>query len=269
MTDTKGLLAVDLDGTAVGDDYRLKNLDRIAIQKAKEKGFVTAFVTGRRDMDMRSLDKEDYCVEYLVLNNGGKIIRCSDKKVIYNQRIPETECRTLIEYCMKEQLELHICDGSFWAVNIMTDETREYADDIKMIPQRYHNTQDIDMSEGLEGFMALRDFEKIGNYIDTYLSGIIYTLSEPECIDIMADGISKWKGIEIIADVEKIEKENIIAVGNFYNDMDMIKNAAIGIAVANAPEDVKKVADYVTERTNNENAIEEVVEQFCINPEKE
>ena len=49
----------------------------------------------------------------------------------------------------------------------------------------------------------------------------------------------------------------------------MIKNAAIGIAVANAPEDVKKVADYVTERTNNENAIEEVVERFCINPEKE
>ena len=85
----------------------------------------------------------------------------------------------------------------------------------------------------------------------------------------MADGISKWKGIGIIADVEKIEKENIIAVGNFYNDMDMIKNAAIGIAVANAPEDVKKVADYVTERTNNENAIEEVVERFCINPEKE
>ena len=151
----------------------------------------------------------------------------------------------------------------------MTDETREYADDIKMFPKRYHNTQDIDLREGLEGFMALRDFEKIGNYIDTYLSGIIYTLSEPECIDIMADGISKWKGIGIIADVEKIEKENIIAVGNFYNDMDMIKNAAIGIAVANAPEDVKKVADYVTERTNNENAIEEVVERFCINPEKE
>lgn len=260
----KKLLAMDLDGTAVGDDYQMGEITRSAIFKAKQAGYVTAFVTGRRDMDMRSLDRESYCVDYLILNNGGKIIRCGDDKVLYNHRIDTADCRMLMEYCLEHHLELHICDGLFWAVNLMTDETVEYASELKMIPESYNCMDDIDLKDGFEGFMALRDFEEVGRYIDLNLPAVTYTLSEPECIDIMAVGISKWDGIKRLAEIETVTGEHVIAVGNFYNDIDMIKNAAIGIAVANAPSDVKDVADYVTQRTNNEDAIAEVVERFCI-----
>ena len=70
----KGMLALDLDGTAVCDDYHMGEATKRAILLAREAGYVTAFVTGRRDMDMLTLDEDSLCVDYLILNNGGKIV---------------------------------------------------------------------------------------------------------------------------------------------------------------------------------------------------
>ena len=53
--------------------------------------------------------------------------------------------------------------------------------------------------------------------------------------------------------------KDIIAAGNYYNDIDMLRNAAIGIAVANSLDDVKAEADFVTERDNNHDAAAEII----------
>ena len=57
----------------------------------------------------------------------------------------------------------------------------------------------------------------------------------------------------------EICKEDIITVGNYYNDLDMLQHAAVGIAVANAVDDVKKEADFVTEKNNNQDAVAEII----------
>ena len=62
-----------------------------------------------------------------------------------------------------------------------------------------------------------------------------------------------------------IPHKDIIAVGNFTNDIEMVSYSGIGVAVKNASDDVKNVADYVTKRSNNENAIGEIVEKFILN----
>ena len=110
--------------------------------------------------------------------------------------------------------------------------------------------------------MAMRDWRQVGDYIEKNLSDVTYILSEPDCIDIMAAGISKWDGIKKLAAIERLTEDGIIAVGNFYNDVDMLRHAAIGVAAANSPEEVKAQADYVTDRTNNQDCVAEVVEKF-------
>lgn len=259
----KGMLALDLDGTAVRDDYRMGEATKRAILLAREAGYVTAFVTGRRDIDMLTLDEDSLCVDYLILNNGGKIVRCETKEVLYNHLISRKDCLKLMEYCLQQELELHVCDGTRWFVNVVTDSTREYAEELNTYPKLYCHAGEISCSGGVEGFMALRDWQKVGSYIERYLPGVTYILSEPDCIDIMAAGISKWDGIERLAALEQITGDDIIAVGNFYNDLDMIKHAAVGVAAANSPEEVKAQADYVTERTNNQDCVAEVVEKYC------
>lgn len=259
----KGMLALDLDGTAVRDDYRMGEATKRAILLAREAGYVTAFVTGRRDIDMLTLEADSLCVDYLILNNGGKIVCCETKEVLYNHLICQKDCLRLMEYCLEHGLELHVCDGIRWFVNIVTDSTREYAEELNTCPKIYGHAGEISCGEGVEGFMALRDWQQVGSYIEKNLPDVTYILSEPDCIDIMAAGISKWSGIKKLASLEQITEDDIIAVGNFYNDLDMIKHAAVGVAAANSPKEVRAQADYVTDRTNNQDCVAEVVEKFC------
>ena len=81
----------------------------------------------------------------------------------------------------------------------------------------------------------------------------------------MPRNVSKWKGIEKLAAQLDINYRDIITVGNYYNDIDMLKRANIGIAVNNSADEVKKVADYITERDNNHDVIEEIVNKLLKN----
>ncbi len=76
---------------------------------------------------------------------------------------------------------------------------------------------------------------------------------------MMAAGVSKWNGIEILAKRLGIQHKDIITVGNYYNDIDMLQHAAVGIAVANSLEPVKEEADYVTQNDNNHDAVAEII----------
>ena len=126
---------MDLDGTAVKDDYSMCQSSILAIQKAQKHGHVVCFVTGRRDVDMLSLGEEQYCVDYHILNNGGKIVHCKDKKVIVNKTIDNNASRQLIEYALNNNLQIHIVDGMTWQVSKMTKGTLDYASTLGVIPE--------------------------------------------------------------------------------------------------------------------------------------
>lgn len=259
---SRKLLAMDLDGTAICDDYSMGERSREAIERARAQGHVIAFVSGRRDVDMLTMGEEQWCVDYHILNNGGKILRCRDKEILYNDLIEPQACKKLIRYCLDTELQLQICSGMIWQVTCMTDRTMEYAREVGVIPEVFDSLEETGWQEGLEGFMATRDWEPVAEYIDQNLPEVYYVNSEPECIDIMAAGVSKWKGIEILAERLGIAHEDIITVGNYYNDIDMLQQAAVGIAVANSLEPVKAEADYITQNDNNHDAVAEIIEKM-------
>ena len=68
----------------------------------------------------------------------------------------------------------------------------------------------------------------------------------------MNSEVSKWNTIKSLTEKLGIDTKNIIAFGDDYNDIDMIKNAGIGIAMGNAEENVKKVANFVTDTNMND-----------------
>lgn len=253
------LLALDLDGTAVKDDYSMSISSIQAIKKAKEYGHIVSFITGRRDVDMLTLGPEQWGVNYHILNNGGKIVRCIDKKIMMNQTIDSNTSKVLINHCLKEGVQLHICNGMVWQVTKMTEGTMNYAKKVGVVPEVISKLNDV-VYENIEGFMATSDAEPVGKYIDECLPKLCYIHSEPGTIDIMANGVSKYNGIKALAEIEGIDNKDIIAVGNYYNDIDMIVKSGTGIAVANSLQPVKDAADYVTKEDNNHDAVKEIID---------
>ena len=75
-------------------------------------------------------------------------------------------------------------------------------------------------------------------------------------------GANKGYGVEFLCDFLGVPIENAVAIGDEENDISMIRNAGVGVAMKNAVQSVKDAADYVTEHDNNEDGVAEVIEKF-------
>ena len=86
--------------------------------------------------------------------------------------------------------------------------------------------------------------------------------SELNRIEFVNKGMTKLKAIKLILNKLKIDKENVVAIGDGENDIDMIKFAGYGIAMSNSPEIVKENADIVTKYSNNEDGVYYVINEL-------
>lgn len=85
--------------------------------------------------------------------------------------------------------------------------------------------------------------------------------SKPTYLEIMDTKASKSNALQFLIGRMNIRREEIIAMGDNYNDSEMIKFAGMGVAMGNAPDEIKAVADYVTD-TNNEDGVRKALEHF-------
>ena len=86
--------------------------------------------------------------------------------------------------------------------------------------------------------------------------------SEPFFIEIMPKNVDKATSLDRMLNSVGLTRDNAICCGDGFNDMSMIAYAGVGVAMANAKDEVKAVADVVTERTNDEDGLLEVVDKY-------
>ena len=257
------LLALDLDGTTVNRQGRLGEKTKTALMAARQQGHLVVFATGRRDIDMFSFWEESRFADFLLLNNGAKLMRTDTGEVLFNHVIDPETSKTLIETCLRENWQLHVTSGDYWAINKWNDGLQSYIDYLGTAPIRYASLAETPWQQ-VEGFMATADLKPICRYIDEAKLPLAYTLSEDSCVDIMTENISKWGGIREMMALLHIAPEQVIAAGDYHNDLPMIRGAGIGVAVANALPEVKAEADYVTENDCDHDAVAEIVEKFIL-----
>jgi len=82
-------------------------------------------------------------------------------------------------------------------------------------------------------------------------------------IDLMHKDASKGAALQKLAEKRGIPAENVMAIGNYYNDITMLTYAGLGVAMDNSPLDVKAAADAVT-ASNNEEGVKRALEKYCL-----
>ena len=85
--------------------------------------------------------------------------------------------------------------------------------------------------------------------------------SKPTYLEVMDLKGSKSNAVKFVSDRLGLDKSEIIAMGDNYNDIEMIKYAGMGVAMGNAPDEIKAIADYVTD-TNNNDGVQKALEKF-------
>ncbi|MDP4084322.1 MAG: Cof-type HAD-IIB family hydrolase [Bacillota bacterium] len=238
------LIALDMDGTLLNDEREISLANRQAIRDVQEKGIYVVLSTGRSILKCRHHAKSLELSSYLVTVNGSEI--WDDKEDLVERKIVQpVDIQFMWELSKQHKLK-------FWAISTS---------------QNWHN----EMPEDIHSV----DWLKFGFYVDDHNTKelIINTLqkknifeisnSHPKNIEVNALGINKANGLKTVCSKLGIQMEQVMAIGDSQNDLAMIQEAGIGVAMGNAQEIVKKAADWVT-NTNNEDGVALAIRKWVL-----
>ena len=257
----KRLLCLDLDGTLLDDHGRLGEASARALAQLRRIGHYICFASGRTDVDMHNQHKLCRNADFVLLYNGGKLVETATGQCLFSESVAEGSVQRLVGYCIQEGLQLYTFMGSQYAVTQMTSGVEAYARYTGVSPILLGSVE-ILANMRVDGFISVGDHQFVDAFIRAEGLPLRCIPSEPNCCDIIPAGGGKWKGIIRLATHVGVRPIDVVSVGNYTNDIEMLEGAGTGIAVANALESVKRAADYVTHRGNNEDAVEEIVQKF-------
>lgn len=261
------MLVLDLDDTLLSDDMNISNENKLAINKAMEKGVQIVFCSGRTNESMKKYidilgihSDKDFIISY----NGAKVDQISGKNIFYKP-IKKPLLTTLINIGYKYNVSTQLYTNNL-IVEEYKKETKKYEElsglkahiiesfnTIEVSTKVLYNSEDIDILNEMKKEIEIMYSDKVNTFF-----------SKPTYLEVLNIEANKGLGVKYLANVLNIDRKEIIAVGDSYNDLSMVEYAGMGVVVKNGREGVKKVADYITEKTNNENAIAEVINKYIL-----
>lgn len=259
------LMALDLDDSLLNDQLQISEKNRKAIQAAEAMGIHVVFCSGRAMESMMTYvndigvhEKEDYIISY----NGAAIDRLDGVRVFFKP-IEGDALIDLIKLGREYDIDVQLYTDKF-LIEKYTERSKRYEEltntpvevieDLTTIPSSIKVLYNYIANEKLEK-LRLEIIEKHGDKFNVFYS-------KPHYIEVLNKEANKGLAVQELARMLNIKREEVIAVGDGFNDVSMLDYAGLGVAVQNAPEGVKMVADYITKGTNNEDAIWEVYEKF-------
>lgn len=264
------ILAVDLDGTLTNSRKEITSGTREALRKMQEAGHILALATGRPVPGVmpvvRTLELEK-SGGYAIACNGGVLIDCKTGEHVYEKTLPRELVAEVFAFAEELGIGIYTYAGPGIVAGSRHDEHMEYAAAINHL-EIFHPEQPMDLVTGpvtkcmttVPVERALEIAEKIrGRFGDR----MTVLRSEPFFVEMIPAGVDKAQGIASLADRLGMDGRDVIACGDSFNDIAMLKYAGLGVAMANAQEPVKEVADVVT-LSNDEDGVARVIEKYML-----
>lgn len=247
------VIALDLDGTLTNNQKEVTTATKEALDNAMEQGARLVLASGRPVYGIVPVAKSlelDSKGGYILAYNGGQIIDCKTNEVLYSQYLPSDVIPLLYEYAKSKGYALLGYKGN----EIIT----ESPDDIYVKEESRINKMNVrkvdvltdeldakptkllmtgDPKDMLKAEEELR--EAVKDKIDVYRSA-------PFFMELVPKGIDKAKSLTRLLALLNLTPKDMMAFGDGYNDLSMLRLAGMGVAMANAAPEVRAEADFVT-----------------------
>ena len=260
------LVALDLDDTLLSKSLTVSPRTREAISRAMAKGVTVTVATGRMYCSALPYAQQLKLDVPLITYNGGLIRACFSGETIYHQPIDEEIAQGVLALFKEKG----------WYI-------QSYVDDVLYIADRNERAKYYETISGIEA-VALGDnfyamagkptkmlvlakenqMEEIAYTVQTLYGDQLYLCrSKPTYLELTHPKVNKGQALDFLATSLGITSDQVMAVGDSYNDLDMIKYAGLGVAMANAADEVKAAAQAVTGH-HDADGVAEAIETYIL-----
>lgn len=261
------LVAIDMDGTLLTPNLEISKPTIEVTRRAIDKGVMIILSTGR--MHLAALPFANTLqLDVPMITCNGALIKCAKTNEEYYKKIvPQKYVEEVIQYCVKNTLSVSIYhndeilildDQNIYIHKHFDKATPEYVDNIDEIYEK----PIIKLLIGCNNKNLLKYHTHL--LYEKYKDRLMFYFSLPHFVEIVSIEANKKNALEFLVDKFDINKEEVIAIGDNFNDMEMIKYAGLGVAMGNAPDYLKEVANYVT-HSNDEDGVKYILERFILN----
>lgn len=265
------LVATDLDDTLLNAQWEVSPANAEAIRRAVSQNVKVTLATGRMALSTRKYARQLELDIPIITYHGALVEQGLSGEILYRKVIPVDLAADIVENLRQRKIhhQVFIKDRIFvqqWnahaeAYSKMASVPVEETDIFTLLSKEQDGTEKIlcigDQAELQTTMAELRLL---------YGDKLHFTSSRADFFDMVHPEVNKGNALKALAEQWGINRDEVMAVGDSLNDLEMLQYAGVGVAVANAHPAVKKAADYITD-SNREDGVAKAIQRFVLDPE--
>ncbi|MDR1144370.1 MAG: Cof-type HAD-IIB family hydrolase [Spirochaetaceae bacterium] len=266
------LLALDLDDTLLRSDLSISYRTRNAIRKAEARGVTVVLASSRapaaleRFSALLGLNKKS---GYLIANNGTIIQESHTGAFISDVRISPEAALLIFDMADAEGFAVQIYDDDIMYIS-RSNEFAEYDQKITGLRQVVVENFRSMVASGCHKMLIPGDpmiLAPLARLLSSYADGAVIYTSKPYLLEVLPPGTDKGSALALVSERLSIPRDAILAVGDSMSDETMLRWAGFPVAMANGDDRIKELASLVTEKSNDEDGVAEIIERYVLGNE--
>ena len=282
---TYRMIAIDLDGTLLAPDGKVTERTRVAIHRCLSAGMLVCFATGRNWTESRTVLETVAHYAHAVFAGGAMVVDTKQQVTLHktgvDPQLAREICRLLeeaghavlalqdtgaagVDYLVSDEIPVN-AETSHWMkvtaakvhpVRRLSEYSHEHTIRLGIVAPPDEVQQVHDELE-----------RRMGDRI--FFHRIFVQSAGVEVLEIFDPAVNKWEGILHVARHHGVEPEQIIAIGDDVNDLPMLRQAGLGVAMGNARDEIKSSAKKVIGRNDEEGLaafLEQLVAEHAVEP---
>jgi Cof subfamily protein (haloacid dehalogenase superfamily) len=267
------MIALDLDDTLLRSDLTISFRTRNAIKRAESAGIIVVLASGRipaaLDQFSRLLGMHKR-PGYLICNNGTIVQESHTGSFVYETRIPPRTAMIAYDLAAAEGFPVQIYENDVMYIS-RSNEFADYDQKLTGLRQVVVENFRAMVAEGVYKLLIPGDpmiLKPLEALLRTYIGNdaTLFT-SKPYFLEILPPETDKGTALAWVAEKAGIPREAVLAIGDSMNDEAMIRWAGVGVAMANGDERIKNMAAMVTDKSNDDDGIADLIERYILGNE--
>ena len=260
------LLAADMDGTLLNSQSQITERTKTALLAAVDAGVIFVASTGRPRCGVENINAMFLNDLPFIIFNGAKVVMGKSERVLFS--------KTLEYKCAKEIYDIGVArdiPAALWIddelfISHDCETIRNYQKISGVAPRIIEDMVKF-RDRGICKMIWIETPENATRYqteMNAYFGGHVNAhTSRPYLLEFVDAGASKALALEAIGKVFGIDKSEMIAVGDGYNDISMLEYAGLGVAMDNAPREIKNICQHVT-ASNDDDGVAAVIHKYIL-----